>query len=72
MGYNPSYPAPYDNPRAIWCEYCGDQITEDQDIVNLVNDLIVHKDCLEDYTNGLLFRINNLEEKIEKLVELGN
>jgi hypothetical protein len=68
MAYNPNQLEPYDNPNAVWCACCKEQVMDD-DAVSLKYHVVVHNDCLRDYALGLQLQLKSFEEKIEKLVE---
>ena len=74
MAYNPYHLVPDDNPNAIWCEYCGDQIMDfdgPNEGVYLLFGVVVHSDCLVDYTESLQLQIERLDDKVEEMVRKG-
>jgi hypothetical protein len=71
--YNPNILDPPDNPNAVWCDYCGEQMFDD-DIEYAYDTLdghLVHEGCLPEYTWAVEKRMEMLYKKIEKMVERG-
>lgn len=69
MAYNPYHLVPPDDPRAAWCEYCGDPvIEEDEDSEQMIDGTYVHEYCMHGFADGLLFQIKKLREKINDMV----
>lgn len=70
MAYNPFNLVPPDNPLAIFCKHCSDQIMDDEDWELRRNGDEVHIDCLGGYSDGLLLEIEVLYKKIEKITRV--
>ena len=73
MAYNPNHLVPPDNPNAIWCEYCGDQIgfEEIDECHERVGGGFIHMECLSDYCTGLEMQMKHTNDAIEKMIERG-
>lgn len=73
MDYSPFPCRPPENPFAVFCEACGEQIMPDdmEDAFSCVGGGMVHNDtdCLKEYAEFLGWKITNLESKIEKMIE---
>ena len=72
--HHPDNLVPLEDHNAIWCDHCGDQVIMDSGYeedtgVRLLFGVVVHDDCLADYTEGLQVIIERLEQQIERMVE---
>ena len=70
MAYNPNHLVPPDNPNAMWCEVCGEQVFVDEDDVAYMRLGVVHRntDCLEEYGKHQDREVLLLKRKIEELI----
>ena len=71
MTYDPNQLEPPDNPNAKYCDYCSEQLMDDEDAVHLLFRHNVHWGCLVEYCNGVLLHSEQTDKKIEKMVERG-
>ena len=69
--YNPQHLVPPDDPSVVWCDLCGDQVQYDGEGVYLMDGIVVHVECLPEYTEGLQMRIHQIENKIASMVARG-
>ena len=73
MSYNPQHMDPPDNPKAKWCDVCGEQIFIDDtsEVYECLNGGYVHREtCHDEYTWALEKREEQLMKKIEKIVSM--
>ena len=74
MSYNPNVMDPPDNPNAVWCHYCTDQMFEEdiEEAYDTFDGELVHKECLPEYTWAVELaadkRERSLSAKIEKIL----
>lgn len=74
MSYNPQILEPPEDPNAIWCDYCGELITEREidyeEIHWLPDGRVVHKDdCILQVADALVDEVRRLKERIANMTE---
>ena len=72
MSYNPEHISPPDNPNAIFCDLCGEQIfLDDEDCHSILHGLFIHSDCEHEYIMGQQRRIDQLDKDKAMMVARG-
>jgi len=70
MAYNPNHLIPHDNPHALWCAYCGEQV-DPLDARYMPKGDVVHNDldCLAGYGEAWRLECDRWKDKYEHILE---